>query len=288
MRRRGYLKTTLGAFAGRAAMGLARGDSFAPVAPLVYEAGKKFPLESRGAVPPDEVRVLAGYLSNWFLPEGAMPEQGGWRAVFDLLDYSATRTGSEGPVMTNSLLGQVAIQRVLGASEYRIQQHFRPCFAAEELSASVDCNEDEVRSIRGYELLWKSSGPQPYERREAGRLEEGGLCISDGSPKERQVCHHRLTTLWTLMDAVRFLPASGDWGRRFDLHMDLSSLRRNQRIRFRRFGEVPTAKGPVPVRFYEQTGEGIQPIHYAVDEENRTLLVTQGLLGWGLNRIERA
>jgi hypothetical protein len=288
MLRRGYLKTTLGALAGSAAAGLVRGNSFAPGATLVYEFGKKFSLNPRDPVPADEVRVLGGYLRNYVLPQGAMPPEGGWTAVFDLLDVSLpAKKGAGELVMFNSLLGQVAVSRRAGATDYQIQQHFRPAGPLDELAARIRCSGDDLRSIQDYELLWKSSGVMTYARNEAGTVQSGGLHISSGSRTDFFAINNPLATLWTLMDAVRLLPASAGWSRRFAMYMDLSSLRRDQVLRFVRTGNVQTADGIVPVRFYEQTGGGIQPIHYAVDEMQRTLFVTQGLLGWGLNRIER-
>ncbi|MGE4490384.1 MAG: hypothetical protein AB7E95_12660, partial [Kiritimatiellales bacterium] len=72
----------------------------------------------------------------------------------------------------------------------------------------------------------------------------------------------------------------------FDMYMDLSSLRRNQTLSFAGRGQVALAEGIQELNFYEQLGEGTAPIHYAVDQQQRTLFITQGQLGWGLNRIE--
>ena len=288
MLRRNYLKTTLGAVAGGVAAGLARGEAFEAGTALVYESGKKFPLNPGDPVPADEVRVLGGYLRNYIVPQGALPSEGGWRAVFDILDaVLIEKKGGGDLVMSNSLLGQVAVSRRAGTTDYQIQQHFRPAGPADELTARIHCSGDDLYSVQQYELLWKSSGTMTYARNEAGTVQSGGLHVFSGPLTDFFAIHNPLTTLWTLMDAVRLLPASDGWSRRFTMYMDLSSLRRNQVLRFVRAGTVQTADGMVPVRFYEQTGEGIQPIHYAVDEMQRTLFVTQGLLGWGLNRIER-
>ena len=39
------------------------------------------------------------------------------------------------------------------------------------------------------------------------------------------------------------------------------------------------------LHFYRHLGAGINPIHYAVDQQQRTLFVTHGQLGWALNKI---
>ncbi|AKJ64589.1 hypothetical protein [Kiritimatiella glycovorans] len=65
-------------------------------------------------------------------------------------------------------------------------------------------------------------------------------------------------------------------------------MRRDQVLRFARGVAVETSGGPVELRVYEQLGRGIEPLHYAVDADRRTLFVTHGQLGWALNRIEEA
>jgi hypothetical protein len=283
MNRRRYLKGML--LAGGALAKPAFAMSEAGVN-LSYDETRDYVLRQGGTLPPDEVRILGGYLGEYLSPAGRMGQAGGWTAVYDVLGYKSDKK-TKGPLMSNVPLGQVSISRKKDASEYRIHMHFRPLAAVEEVSALIRCRPDELRSIREYELSWTSSAAMPYVRREAGVVESGGFRVAAHGGAEFFSTQRPLVSLWTLMDAVRFLPASNDRIHEMDLYMDLSCLRRDQRLRYVRSGEIQTAAGGVPVRFYEQTGIGIQPIHYAVDETNRMLFVTQGQLAWGLNRIEK-
>jgi hypothetical protein len=259
---------------------------------LAFTPGKSFSLNPNLPVPPDEMRLLGGYIHNYRLPDGLMEPDGGWTAVFDMLGFSATpeyEKNANTAAMSNEVMGQVSVSRPRGKTEYHIRMNFLPTRAVEDVMAVIRCNDDELASIRDYELVWnfKSDSQAGYTRREAGAVRPGELQILSESFTDSFKTGNPLTCLWTLFDAVRRLPAEAGSVRTADMYMDLSSLRRNQRIRFGGGGQVQTAAGTVPLKFYEQTGEGSPPIHYAVDEQQRTLFVTQGQLGWGLNRIAR-
>ena len=68
--------------------------------------------------------------------------------------------------------------------------------------------------------------------------------------------------------------------------MDLSSLQNNHLLDYSGGKSCPVGNTDIDMRFYRHLGEGINPIHYAVDQQQRTLFVTHGQLGWALNRIE--
>ncbi len=255
---------------------------------LTGDAGNLFVVPPGGTLPDDEVRILGGYLHRYVPPQGLIPPEGGWSILYDLIDVTLPEKAGASVALSNSILGTVAIRRDLGSSEYHIQMNFHPAGSVEEVSATIHCNPDDLFSIRDYELDWTFSGVnRPYVRHEAGLVQPGGLRVSSGGSSDVVKIGNPLTTLWSMMDAVRCLPPSGGWSRRFDMYMDLSSLRRNQTLQYARSTGIRTAAGLLPVHLYEQTGTGIQPIHYAVDEMQRILFVTQGQLGWALNRIER-
>jgi hypothetical protein len=294
--RRYCIKSGLAGAGLLAGSGAARGFAFtlsgAGVG-LNYDPKLSFPLKPDFEVPPDEVRMLGGYIHSYTPPEGSMDIEGGWTAVFDMLSFSSIPghpSAPSDPPMTNSMIGQVALSRRRGSTDYRVQMDFRPTGATEEITALIRCGSDPLRSLRDYELTWNcktANSAIAYTRNEAGSVQSGALQTVSGAITESFSVNRPLTSLWTLFDAVRLMPAQAGWMQEFDLWMDLSSLRRNQRLCYCGSGTVQTASGVLPLRFYEQTGTGTTPVHYAVDEQQRALFITQGQLGWGLNRIER-
>lgn len=294
MKRREFIAKNLGA--GLAvSTGAICGGLPASAADLNYDSKKKWSLSVQGTVPPDEVRLLAGYIGAYHVPDGAMPKSGGWKVVYDMLKFDAQpsykKKKAAAPVMYNSSLGQVAVSRPGRDPEYHIQMVYSPTAAVEEVDVQLYCNTDDVASIRNYEMTWRCSSRDPditYSRKEIGRVGSGELMVSAQAYTDRFRIQKSLTSLWTLMDAVRFLPTQAGWKKNFDMYMDLSCMRRNQILQYSKESVIQTAGGEVPVSFYRQIGEGIEPIHYTVDAQKRVLFVTQGQLGWALNRIEVA
>jgi hypothetical protein len=67
----------------------------------------------------------------------------------------------------------------------------------------------------------------------------------------------------------------------FDMLQDLSVLRANQSL----IDEGPVDLDSGTYTAYAQTGEGILPTHYLLDDRQRPQLVTFGLIAWALTDI---
>ena len=259
-------------------------------AELVYDTKLRFPL-TKGVVPSEEVRILAGYLESYSPPEGTMGAQGGWTAVYDILKFEATpayKKKSRTP-MYNMVLGQVAITKRAASSVYEIKMAYQPTRSMESIDARISCSDGPVAALKNWEMDWScrgTGGGVSYTNREQGTVAADHFSVTSRGHTDRIALRRPLTCLWTLFDAVRHLPPRVGSVQSFDMYMDLSSLRRNQSLSFSGSGQVALATGLQKLNFYEQLGEGIEPIHYAVDDQQRTLFITQGQLGWGLNRIE--
>lgn len=259
-------------------------------AELVYDPQTRFEL-AKQPVLRDELRMLGGYLEACTPPAGVLHHRGGWTAVYDMLAFEATPAYEKAAAMpmVNTVLGQVAVSRRAASPDYEIRMSCKPTRSEERVEARISCADGPLAAIRNWTMTWSCRGAGEelsYTKREQGSVAADHFSVASRGYVDRFEIKQPLTCLWTLMDAVRRLPAEAGWTQEFDLYMDLSSLRRNQMLSFAGRGQVALAGGVQELDFYEQTGEGIEPIHYAVDQQNRTLFVTQGQLGWGLNRIE--
>jgi len=67
----------------------------------------------------------------------------------------------------------------------------------------------------------------------------------------------------------------------FDM-LDDSALRPNQTLRYEGEIEVPVKGGEVKMDSYAQTGHGIVPIHYLVDDKGQVQLITMDAVSWVL------
>ncbi|AKJ64592.1 hypothetical protein [Kiritimatiella glycovorans] len=187
-----------------------------------------FPLSPGAKTPPEELRMLAGYIEAFSPPEGRMDDAGGWTAVYDMLRFSATpgyRKQRARSPMSNVIFGQVAVTRAHGSTDCDVRMIFEPAGVPEEVRARIACREDRPASVRSYELDWTCSHTKPkagYTRRERGTASPGVLKVESDGHTDRFEHRHPLTCPWTLFDAVRRFPA--DPGREvpMDMMMDLS------------------------------------------------------------------
>jgi len=67
----------------------------------------------------------------------------------------------------------------------------------------------------------------------------------------------------------------------FDM-LDDAAVRKNQTLRYQGQIDVPVKGGEARMDSYVQTGEGIVPIHYLVDDNDRVQLITMGAVNWAL------
>jgi len=67
----------------------------------------------------------------------------------------------------------------------------------------------------------------------------------------------------------------------FDM-LDDSALRPNQMLRYEGEIEIPVKGGTATVDSYVQTGYGVLPIHYVVDNKGQVQLITQSTINWVL------
>lgn len=257
---------------------------------LVYDRQRTFPM-MKETVPPDAVRMLGGYLEAFSPPKGMMAADGGWTAVYDIVRFFTKAPYEEvsGAVTYNTVMGQVAIGKPASAPDYEVQMSYRPTPSLELVKARIACADSPVAALKSWELEWECQGGKTelsYTNHERAVVAADHFSVASFGKTERFELKQPLTCLWPLMDAVRWLPPETGWSHGFDMYMDLSTLRRNQSLSFAGRGQVALATGLQNMNFYEQLGEGTTPIHYAVDDQQRTLFVTQGQLGWALNRIE--
>jgi hypothetical protein len=122
-------------------------------------------------------------------------------------------------------------------------------------------------------------------RKGLGFVEEGtwdGKTLSIKSPAwtHRRATAGPLIARWALLPLV----ASGQL-KKSPLHFDMlddSTLRPDQVLRYEGEIEVPVKGGTVKLDSYAQTGQGVVPTHYLVDDAGRVQLITMATVNWAL------
>jgi hypothetical protein len=200
--------------------------------------------------------------------------------TYNILNWSHAPT--KPPPCPNTIYGSLTIQREQSDAEitYHIHQKTRIGGEPTILNADIICNLDDT--LKFWTLRThredKNGTPVPIsELRENWKNDNGHIQSQDGVYEYHAT--HPVLSLWTLphilMRESLSLPIT------FDMLQDLSLFRPNQTLT----DDGPATLDSGTYKTYAQTGEGILPIHYLLDEHRRPQLITFGLIAWSLTDI---
>lgn len=142
-------------------------------------------------------------------------------------------------------------------------------------SAQIRCAENAVATPIEWTLESRFFGRNGTEISELTLEEQGRLPDYDGGParsepKRAGTPPSLVTADWCLFEALQRMPFRANAARRFDLLEGLSVARRAQRIAYRGSGEAIADVGPS--HWFQQTGSGMLPYDYWLDERHRLVV----------------
>ncbi len=109
-------------------------------------------------------------------------------------------------------------------------------------------------------------------------VEGGALRVTTGDAAQRSApLPGKYTVNWALFDAVGRLPRGPFEPIRFTLVDHFDQVKPEQTLVFRRGIDTPIGGKTVRLWGYDQTGRGVMPWTYWVDQQGRTVLVQSGL-----------
>jgi hypothetical protein len=171
------------------------------------------------------------------------------------------------------------------------------------IEAQMVCADDELNTLRSWSTRTFSKDPSGNvaplsEMNETGENRGGKILIkenvsgwgsrdlrSKGRQGEYQYgfeARKPVISQWTILNFL-IQHATNTASVAFDLLQDLSLFKANQNLFFDETVEVVVKDGrKVKLDSYAQTGEGILPVHYLLDEQHRPQLVTSSLVSWAL------
>ncbi len=118
---------------------------------------------------------------------------------------------------------------------------------------------------------------------EQGEWDGKTMTVQAQSWTQKRATSNSLIARWALLSII----ASGRLKKQaltFDL-LDDSTLRPDQILRYKGRIEVPIKGGAVQLDSYVQTGWGIVPTHYLVDDQKRVQLITMSRVNWALKEV---
>jgi len=241
-------------------------------------------IDGRGG--PYAVKPIRDYLPT-FSPSDTQGQERPHTLHYDIIHWNWGRKGRG--THTNSVVGKLEIagKSTEGQVVYEITQNTKIGGVDNVMQAEIVCNADPLHSIRSWRLksheVGRNGQVDPLSKlAEDGRCENGKIRIESGRDHCDRTATHPVVTQWHVPG---LLMRSADRNLRvtFDLLRDASLLKPNQVLAYDGQVDVPVKGGRTLVlESYAQTGEGILPTHYLLDEKRRVQLVTCSFLSWAL------
>ena len=231
------------------------------------------------AVLPFSLDIISDYLVGFNPPEGPFDPSGEWDHRYAM--WLALR----GAFGKSSKRGALRVRRAVDASGGVALSVSQTTSLLDEgktghTTASVTCTADKLATPKKWEIesrILDAKG-KPVDHsitRVTGEVAGGGIVL-------RVVADRRLKTSkaftgsWSLFDAVQRLPFDTD-PIRFDMLEDLELMKPRQVLAPGPSVEVTLGGRNVRLHSFEQTGDGILPYSYWLDDQHRLLLAVGGV-----------
>ena len=232
------------------------------------------------ATGPHAVKPIRDLLTRFTPVQKSVPDLDNATLSYDILNW--TFRPHTPPPAPNAVYGSLTIRRQAtpAAVLYHIQQKTHIGGQATQLNAETSC------ALNGTLQSWTlnthredaNGDPIPISTlREHGQNQNGHIQSQDNTYQYQ--AKNTVLSNWALphllMGNDLSLPIT------FDMLQDLSVLRANQSL---------VDAGPIDLdsgtyHSYAQTGAGLLPTHYLLDDQQRPQLITFGLVAWALTDI---
>ncbi len=242
------------------------------------------------ATGPAAVKPIRAHLTGFTPASDGQAARENYALTYDIVHWeNGLRKGTQ---RGNSVVGSLAITRRRGNGrvQYDVEQHTRFGGVDNVIEAQIVCAPDDFNALRSWQIRTYGvplSGDQVplSEITETGENSAGQIQVKDGDHRYGFTASHPVVSQWTVPDFLA-RRGSADTSVTFDLLQDLSLFKANQTLIFDGTVEVAVKDGQtVQMDTYAQTGEGVLPVHYLLDEQRRPQLITNSLVSWALTDI---
>lgn len=268
MERRTFLKTTLTALAAQGCLPLLAADKKKVVIPSnsAWTAANAF-------IEPCAIRPLTEVLPE-FTPVAGAAMTGAFSAKYALSTWFGTR------VKVNAMLGSMELSFTpTGFQATEIRKDKNGSDVAFTIKTDLKHGKDRTAMKWTQEAI--SGGREDTRLVETGGWNGNKMAVRSKSFSRKYVTQNQLIHRWGLLPLL----ASGQMKQqplRFDM-LDDSALRSNQTLSYEGEIEIPVKGGTATLDSYVQTGYGIVPTHYLVDQNGRVQLITGEAVSWILS-----
>jgi hypothetical protein len=224
--------------------------------------------------------MLEKRLEAWTPPKGPFDPVGAWTLRYARHALIPERDGMPG----GGPAGSVLIEQKPGPSALRLiaTESVAAGFSSPTYTADIRCAHDALLTPQSWTLdvRWLAGRqanikPGELDQTRGGRV-EGREIVHKGAKERRRPAPERWTSLWNLFAVVPRLPFDVASALAFDLFEELDLHKPEQRLAY--IGpQTVTLKGQtLALHVFEQTGRGVLPWHWWLDEQHRVVLASGG------------
>jgi len=214
-------------------------------------------------------------------PAGAFDPVGTWRHTYRLWLVQPWSSGGALALSRKPLPdGKIALTADLRLAErggFERRTHATLTCAADRLATPLSW------TLESHGLDLEDKPITRADVTEKGTLADGELAVAFGGQTRKQSVPSPATSNWSLFDAVQRLPREKTQPLSFTLIEDMDLVKPNQRLTFRETTTVALGGKTVRLHGYQQTGQGILPWQYWVDDAGRLLLAFSGVRAYILD-----
>jgi len=258
---------------------------------------------------PRDWAALGPRVTGWTPPAGAFEPAGAWLQEFTRHSLIPSPDGSAG----GGIAGALSVRRNPSGGAVRLEVVESVATGSATLTSKAGIDDGPAPWLTpqrwSLDIRWDTRAParaEPGEmdQQRAGRVEGGTIILGSaaGGPtsvsaastarkepgpapgpaagtgaRERRIpAPARWTSSWSLFAAVPLLPFEAGAPLEFDLLEDLELLKPGQRIVYAGRHGVPLAGGALTLHVFEQTGRGVMPWRWWLDDAHRILLAAGG------------
>ena len=237
---------------------------------------------------PGALKPIRDHLKRFSPVNPPTRKRGQYSLTYDILHWSWVAGTRD--TFANSIVGQVTIKCKAANTRvfYEISQQMRIGGVDNSIEARIICNTDNYNSLRKWTLrsghtTAKGELEPLSELAENGRCNNGQIQIKSGNYEYGFSAKNPVVAQWTVPDFL-LRKANPALNATFDLLQDLSLFKPNQSLSYEGLTPVKLRDGKtVKLQTYAQTGQGVLPIHYLLDDQRRPQLITSSILSWALS-----
>jgi hypothetical protein len=239
---------------------------------------------------PRDWTALDKRLDNWSPPQESFNPSGTWTTHYARHALIPQRDGTPGGGQVGSLHIE---QKPQGDTiQLQISEKEKAGFTTLTTRVGVNCTDDALLTPRRWSLNCSWESPLAVvktgeiDQQHTGRA-EGKELVLNGTKQRRTPAPDRWTTFWNLFAAIQRLPFETGSTLTFDLLESFDQHKPGHRVTYAGRHAVTLKKQRLNLHVFEQTGRGIMPWHWWLDDKHHVILAAGNRRAYLLMQVTR-